>query len=368
MKFNIPAKEFATAIAAVGKVVERRNTIPILSNIVISAADGALHLRATDLDLEMSISTAATVEEQGVTTIPSDLVRDIAKKITGDVSFAFDKDANMANLTAGRSRFKLQTLPEEDYPSITTGEFSHSFSIPGDALHRLISRCEFAIPTEETRYYLNGIYMHSLDGQKLRAVATDGHRLARSEMDAPDGADGMPAIIIPRKTVKEIIGIAATAKKDDVHFEISENKIRVSHGSVVLTSKLIDGTYPDYQRVIPTESNIFAKVDSKTLAVASDRVSTVSSERGKAVRLAFSTGKLELAVNNPESGSAVDEIDADYDADPLEIGFNAKYLADICGVVGAGETKISLTDAGSPTIFTSESNEGFLAVLMPMRV
>lgn len=368
MKFTIEAKSLASGISAIGKAVERRNTIPILSNAVVEARDDGITLKATDLDMEITVGIAASVIEPGVTTIPAHLAQDIVKKLNGEVTFTAAHGEQQATISSGRSRFKLMMLPVEDFPSLSAGDFTHSFTMTGDALSGILRDLQFAISTEETRYYLNGIYIHHMEGGLLRAVATDGHRMARAEIPAPEGSEGMPGIIIPRKTVAEAISVADAAKGDDVRVDVSGTKIRFTHGDTVLTSKLIDGTFPDYQRVIPTGNNIIANIDAKTLADASDRVATISSERGRAVKLTFSSGSLSLAVNNPESGSAEDVIDADYDADDLDIGFNAAYLRDILKTLGNGETRIALADSGSPTVFTNEKNPGLLLLIMPMRV
>jgi DNA polymerase-3 subunit beta len=286
------------------------------------------------------------------------------------VMLATNTDGNSMAVTSGRSNFRLQCLPQSDFPELTAGSFSHTFRMPSSALKSLIERTQFAISTEETRYYLNGIYFHAIesDGKlKLRAVATDGHRLARAELEAPAGAEGMPGIIIPRKTVAELQKLV-----DDpditVTVELSETKIRFTIGSVVLTSKLIDGTFPDYQRVIPSGNDKKLSIDRQSFASAVDRVSTISSERGRAVKLTIGDGLLTLTVNNPDSGSATDEIAADYDADPIEIGFNAKYLLDITAQLTGTEAVFMLADAGSPTLVRDTGDENALYVLMPMRV
>lgn len=368
MKFTIDAKSLAAGLSAVGKTVERRNTIPVLSNAVIESRNDGITIKATDLDMEMTVGLSADVIEPGVTTIPAHLAQDIVKKISGEVTFSLTPGEQQATISSGRSRFRLMTLPVEDFPSLSAGDFTHSFAMTGDALSGILRDLQFAISTEETRYYLNGVYLHHMEGGLLRAVATDGHRMARAEIPAPDGSEGMPGIIVPRKTVTEAISIGDSAKGEDVRIDVSDTKIRFTHGSTVLTSKLIDGTFPDYQRVIPTGNNIIANIDSKTLADASDRVATISSKRGRAVKLTFSNGSLSLSVSNPENGSAEDQIDADYDADPLDIGFNAAYLKDVLKTLGNGETRIALADGGSPTVFTNEKNPGLLLLLMPMRI
>ncbi len=368
MKFTISAKEFSASLSAVAKMIEARNTVPILANIAITAKDDSLTIQGTDLDLEYSAAIAAAISEPGETTIPARLASDIAKKLSGEISFSLKPGEQQASIAAGRSRFSIMTLPIDDYPSLSVGEFSHSFSMTGDALHRALTAVEFAVSTEETRYYLNGVYLHVTDDGKLRFVATDGHRLARMEVDAPDGSEGMPGIIVPRKTVKEATGIAAAAKGEVVRIDVSETKIRFTHGSTVLTSKIIDGTFPDYQRVIPTGNNIIAYIDSKTLSAAADRVSTISTERGRGVKLSFTNGNLTLVANSPDAGSAEDSVEADFDAEPLDIGFNARYLQTLLSTLGDGKTRIELADAGSPTVFKSDANSDLLIVLMPLRV
>ncbi|ODT14837.1 MAG: DNA polymerase III subunit beta, partial [Mesorhizobium sp. SCN 65-12] len=287
-----------------------------------------------------------------------------------EVMLKTDEDGNAMTVTSGRSSFRLQCLPQSDFPELSAGSLSHIFRLDSVALKGLIEKTQFAISTEETRYYLNGIYLHTIEvgGKlKLRAVATDGHRLARAEVDAPAGSEGMPGIIIPRKTVSELQKLV-----DDpdiaITTELSDTKIRFTIGSVVLTSKLIDGTFPDYQRVIPTGNDKKLIIDRQGFAAAVDRVSTISSERGRAVKLSIAEGQVTLAVNNPDSGSATEELAADYSSDPIEIGFNAKYLLDVAAQLSGTEAKFMLADAGSPTLIHDMADETALYVLMPMRV
>ncbi len=372
MRVTLERSNLLKSLNHVHRVVERRNTIPILSNVLLNAEGASLALKATDLDLEVTEATAAQIEQSGATTVPAHLLYDIVRKLPdgAEVMLATNADGNSMAVTSGRSNFRLQCLPQSDFPELTAGSFSHTFRMSSAALRSLIERTQFAISTEETRYYLNGIYLHAIESDgalKLRAVATDGHRLARAELEAPAGAEGMPGIIIPRKTVAELQKLV-----DDpdvaVTVELSETKIRFTIGSVVLTSKLIDGTFPDYQRVIPSGNDKKLTIDRQSFASAVDRVSTISSERGRAVKLSIADGLLTLTVNNPDSGSATDELAADYDADPIEIGFNAKYLLDITGQLTGSEAIFMLADAGSPTLVRDTGDENALYVLMPMRV
>ena len=276
----------------------------------------------------------------------------------------------MLAVRAGRSRFTLQTLPESDFPDLAAGDMTHKFTLPGADLKRLIDKTQFAISTEETRYYLNGIYLHvagSGKAQTLRAVATDGHRLAQTDLPLPAGASGMPGVIVPRKTVTEVQRLIEDSQAE-IAIELSSAKIRFSIGNVVLTSKLIDGTFPDYQRVIPSGNDKELVIDKKDFEAAVDRVSTVSSERGRAVKLSLSAGKLILSVTNPDSGSATEEIEVEYDSDPIDIGFNSRYLLDIASQLDGEVAVLRLADPGSPTLIQDKDAKGALYVLMPMRV
>ncbi|WPE19866.1 DNA polymerase III subunit beta [Shinella zoogloeoides] len=371
MKFTIEKSVIARAISHATGVVERRNTVPILSNVALIAADASLTMRASNLDLEIHLTVPAQVSVVGETTVPAQLLSDIVRKLSSsEVSFDLSSDHSTISVGAGRSKFKLQCLPFSDFPYMGVGEFSHSFSMPSAQLKTLIARTKFAISTEETRYYLNGIFMHTVDdkGQKvLRAVATDGHRLARAQTDAPPGSGEMPAVIVPRKTVGEFEKVLGD---DEAHIDVSDTKIRLRCGDVILLSKLIDGTFPDYGRVIPTQNNIVALADTDAIRAATDRVATISSERGRAVKMTFAENNLHLEVTNPDSGSAEDDVAIDFpdDQPPLQIGFNAKYINDILVNVQSKRARISLADSGSPTVIRDEEGEETLYVLMPMRV
>ncbi|MGQ3210259.1 DNA polymerase III subunit beta [Shinella sp.] len=372
MRITLERSNLLKSLNHVHRVVERRNTIPILSNVLLRSDGTSLDMKATDLDLEITEATPAQVEQAGATTVPAHLLYDIVRKLSdgSEVALATNADGSAMTVTSGRSKFSLQCLPQSDFPDLTAGSFSHTFRLKATDLKMLIDRTQFAISTEETRYYLNGIFIHTIEsnGQlKLRAVATDGHRLARADVEAPSGSEGMPGIIIPRKTVGELQKLVDNPDLI-VTVEVSDAKIRFTIGSIVLTSKLIDGTFPDYQRVIPTGNDKELKIDCQSFAQAVDRVSTISSERGRAVKLALIEGQLTLTVNNPDSGSATEELAVGYDSDPLEIGFNAKYLLDITSQLSGTEAVFMLADPGSPTLVRDLAGDDALYVLMPMRV
>jgi DNA polymerase-3 subunit beta len=371
MKVTLERAELVKALAHVHRVVERRNTIPILANVLIRAGKNGLELKATDLDLEIVETVAAEVKQASATTVPAHMFYDIVRKLPegSQVELQSGSDRNSLQVRAGRSRFTLQTLPETDFPDLAAGELPHRFKLASGDLKRLVDKTQFAISTEETRYYLNGIYLHVVDEKAalLRAVATDGHRLAQVDLTAPKGAAGMPGIIVPRKTVSEVQRLLEDAG-EEVEIEISPAKIRFSLGSVVLTSKLIDGTFPDYGRVIPVGNDKILVVDKGEFAAAVDRVSTVSSERGRAVKLSVASGKLTLSVTNPDSGSATEELEVEYGADPIDIGFNSRYLIDITNQIEGEKATLKLADPGSPTLLEDSDSAGALYVLMPMRV
>jgi DNA polymerase-3 subunit beta len=373
MQVTLERSALLKALGHVHRVVERRTTIPILSNVLVGGEGKSLLLKATDLDLEVTEKVPADVNQAGVTTLPAHILYDIVRKLPegAQVSLESGKDASQLLLRSGRSRFTLQALPESDFPDLAAGDFSHHFSLPAADLKKLIDKTQFAISTEETRYYLNGIYVHTIDvgggHVMLRAVATDGHRLARVEIPAPSGSNGMPGVIVPRKAVSEVQKLIEDLDQA-VTIEISPSKARFTLGEVVLTTKLIEGTFPDYTRVIPTGNDKQLVVERGPFANAVDRVSTISTERGRAVKLAIADGKLTLSVTNPEQGSAVEELEVDYDAAPIEIGFNARYLLDITGQLDGDTALFKLADAGSPTLVLDREGASALYVLMPMRV
>src|ERR1700739_4746967 len=332
MKVTVERAQLLKSLGHVHRVVERRNTIPILGNVLLRAENAQMSLKATDLDLEVTETLAAETATGGSTTVPAHMFYDIVRKLPdgSQIVLESDGDRGVLSIRAGRSRFSLQTLPESDFPDLAAGEMTHRFKLVAADLKRLIDKTQFAISTEETRYYLNGIYVHvagSGQAQTLRGVATDGHRLAQFDLPLPEGAAGMPGIIVPRKTVGEVQRLIEDGEAE-VLLELSPGKIRFRFARVVLTSKLIDGTFPDYARVIPVGNDKELVVDKKEFEQAVDRVSTVSSERGRAVKLSLSNGKLMLSVTNPDSGSAAEEVEVEYGSEPLDIGFNPSLPLD----------------------------------------
>ncbi|WP_375547906.1 DNA polymerase III subunit beta [Oceanicaulis alexandrii] len=372
MKLTIERAILLKALGHVQAVVERRNTIPILSNVLINASDGFARFTATDLDMEIVEEAEAQVEREGLITAPAHTLYEIARKLPegSQVTLELGGDDPRILLSAGRSRFNLPILPPGDFPVMPSEDLAVSFTAPASEIARLIDKTRFAISTEETRYYLNGIHLHAAerDGRKtLRAVATDGHRLALAETDLPDGAQGMPAVIVPRKPIQELRRLLEDLD-GDVDVSVSDGKIRFQLGAAVLTSKLIDGTFPDYERVIPRGNDKIMRIDRAPFAQAVDRVATISQEKSRSVKLSLAPGQVTLTVNNPESGAANEELVADYSSDEMTIGFNARYLLDVASQIEGDEVIFELADSGSPTRVTDSGDADAEYVLMPLRV
>jgi DNA polymerase III subunit beta len=362
------------SLAHVQSVVERRTTIPILSNVKLEAQDGGLALTATDMDLSVVERAAAEIAQPGATTAPAHTLYDVVRKLPEGCRVTLERADSGAEMTlrAGRSTFDLPCLPAADFPALTDEGLDHSFAIGAGDLRRLIDRTRFAISTEETRYYLNGIFLHAIDegaGSCLRSVATDGHRLARVETALPEGAEGMPPVIVPRKTVGEVRKLIDEQDAEQtIEVALSTARIRFKVGEAVLRSRLIDGTFPDYQRVIPSGNDKLLLAPTKLLSEAVDRVATIATEKGRAIKLSIAGSKLTLSAISPEAGRAVEELDVGYGGDPLEIGFNARYILDMNSQIEGDEVEFALADAGSPTLVRDPKDSSTLYVLMPMRV
>ncbi|SMC46615.1 DNA polymerase III, beta subunit [Novosphingobium sp. B1] len=375
MKATIERATLLRCLSHVQSVVERRNTIPILSNVLIEAApDSTVRLMATDLDLQIVETMAAvSVEGPGAITVSAHLLFDIARKLPDGSQVSLETSDNRMIVKAGRSRFQLPTLPRDDFPVIVEGDLPTSFEVPARTLAELIDRTRFAISTEETRYYLNGIFLHvSEDAQPvLKAAATDGHRLARFTVPRPEGAEGMPDVIVPRKCVGELRKLLEEVLDTAVLIDLSASKVRFTLGGengVVLTSKLIDGTFPDYSRVIPTGNDKLLKLDPRSFFEGVDRVATIATEKTRAVKMALENDRVTLSVTSPDNGTAAEELPASYSATGFEIGFNANYLKDILNQIDGDTVELHLADAGAPTLIRRDDKSPALYVLMPMRV
>lgn len=371
MKLSIERADLLKAVSQAQSVVERRNTIPILANVLIEAEGDLARFRATDLDIEVVETAPAQILSAGAVTVNAVTLHEIIRKLPdGALVQLSAAPGEPLDVNAGRSHFRLQSLPREDFPVMASADYSANFSARAGMLRRLFDKSKFAISTEETRYYLNGVYMHVADGPDgalLRCVATDGHRLARIDADLPAGANEMPGVIVPRKTVGELRKLLDN-DEDEIAVSVSETKIRFATPSITLTSKVIDGTFPDYARVIPANNERRLEVDASEFAKAVDRVATVSSERTRAVKLAMGEDKLVLSVNSPESGAAEEELAVAYGDEQLEIGFNAKYLLEIASQVDRENAVFMFNTSGDPTLMREGNDPSAVYVVMPMRV
>jgi len=370
MKATIERATLLKSLGHVQSVVERRNTIPILSNVLIEATeDGGIRLMATDLDLQVNETVEANVTQAGATTVSAHTLFDIARKLPEGSQVELSASEGKMQINAGRARFNLATLPRDDFPVIAEGDLPTKFELPAATLRQIIDKTRFAISTEETRYYLNGIFLHVSDEAQpvLKAAATDGHRLARVTVPRPEGAAGMPDVIVPRKCVAELRKLLDELD-GTVQVSLSESKIRFGLGNAILTSKLIDGTFPDYSRVIPTANDKLLKIDPKSFMEGVDRVATIASEKTRAVKMALDRDKITLSVTSPENGTAAEEVPGDYASEGFEIGFNARYLMDILGQIEGDTVEVHLADAAAPTLLRENDKAAALYVLMPMRV
>jgi DNA polymerase-3 subunit beta len=369
MKLTIDRNTFLKGLSHGQGVVERRTTMPILSHILLKAAGEELQLTSTDLEFSIVEKIPASIKQEGQITVSAHMLYDIVRKLSdgAEISLAFDPNTSQMIICSGPSNFKLPSLPAEDFPVITSNELPYNFVLPAAQLRYLIERTRFAMSTEETRYFLNGIYLHVSSDQHLRAVATDGHRLAQVSVPLPQGAEAMPGIIISRKTVTELLKLIADTQ-EDIQISISETQIAVTIQNAYVTSRLIDGTYPDYAAAIPKANDKMVQLRMKMFSEAVDRVATVSVGRLAGVRLSIDEGALILTAANEESGAAREEIAVDYNNAPIDIGFNARYLLDVANQIETEEAQFWFADSTSPILIRPTNDDSSLYVLMPMRV
>lgn len=362
MKLKIDRSELLRILAHTAQVSTSRSAIPILENVMLGAKDGSLTATSTNLDQQISDSAVATIETEGSITVPRKAFYDLIRKTGADSRVSLDLNGGKLRVRAGRSQFDLSTLPADDFPLIAPEELPMRIEMNAEAVEAAFQKVRHAQSSEETRYYLNGIFLHLSDG-KLFAVATDGHRLSRALIDA--NISGNPAdFIIPRTAVAQIERIIPST--DEIILQASGKKVRLEAGTVTLDSKLIDGTYPDYQRVIPEANKISVTTCPRALSAALTRVTTVSSDKTRAVTLDISGQKISLSVITPDRASAHDEVDA-VSNDEIRIGANASYLGDILAQIRSEEVQMLFADPASPILIREPGNTVECQVLMPMR-
>ena len=375
MEFKINSTDLLKALSHIHGIVEVRHPLPILSNIILEAKDDKLILSSTNLDIYCSDKIKAEVLKSGEVSVPAVTFFEIIKRLPSgsEVLMIMEEGENEIKLTCGRSKFNLSTLKTDDFPIISDSDLSTNFVLSADELIRIIDKTKFAVSNEETRYYLNGIFLHKAERdsiQFLRAVATDGHRLAQYDIPLPQGAEDITGIIIPKKTIYELRKVLDDAN-GDVSVSLNENKIKFSFNDLKVVSKVIDGTFPDYTKVIPQKNDKNFKTNNSDLKNAIDRVSAVAANeesKSKAIKFCIENNSLSLSVESQSKGSANEMIDVNYSGDKVDIGFNSKYIIDICNEVDGDEISISLSDSISPAIILDKTDENLFFVLMPMRI
>jgi len=372
MKFVIERAHLLKSLGHVQSVVEKRGTIAVLSNVKIETKNDLVELTATDMDLAMVEKVPAAISKGGATTVPAHMFYDIVRKLPegAQIECTVSDDGAKMTIRSGQSRFSLGCLSTEDFPVMADGELGHNFTIKAAECRALVEKPSFAISNEETRYYLNGIYLHAAGtgaNKVLRAVATDGHRLARIEVALPAGAANMPGVIVPRKAIHEVKKLIE-GSDGDVQISLSDSKIRFVSGNAILVSKLIDGNFPDYERVIPANNDKIMEVDCKLFTQAVDRVSVISSEKSRAIKLHLEGGKLTLSASSTEHGTASEEIDVTYSSSTLEVGFNSRYMLEMMSQIEGDTAQFLLNDGASPAIVRDTADVSSLYVIMPMRV
>ena len=363
MKLSIEQPQLIAALTQATGIVERKNTFPILGNVLLSASDGKVSIKASDLDIEITTSVQADIEDDGATTVSASMFSDIVKRLAKSALVYLSMEGNQLHIKSGKSEFNIATLDAVDFPVMASDVYENTATIASDEFSSLFSRTSFAVSTEETRYYLNGVYMHNDESGNLVGVATDGHRLAKMELNRDATVSPM---IVPRKTVAQIQKLPVGV---DVTIETSASKMRVTCGDLVIVSKVIDGTYPEYTRVIPTGNDRAVTVGAKEFNAAIGRVIPVSAERARGVKLAIETGKMTLSVKSSE-GDAIDEIEVEYEGEPFEVGYNSKYLSEIAAQAEDGNLVMMFSGSSTtdPVLIRPDAYEGLTTVCMGMRV
>jgi len=367
MHFTIQREALLKPLQLVAGVVERRQTLPVLSNVLLVVEGQQLSLTGTDLEVELvgrvMLEDAA---EPGEITVPARKLMDICKSLPSDVLIDIRVDEQKLLVKAGRSRFTLSTLPANDFPTVEEGPGSLTFNLPQAKLRRLVERTSFAMAQQDVRYYLNGMLLEVQSGL-LRAVATDGHRLAMCSMEAAIQQEGKHQVIVPRKGILELARLL-TEQDAEVAIVLGQHHIRANTGEFTFTSKLVDGKFPDYERVLPRGGDKLVLADRQGLREAFSRTAILSNEKYRGIRLTLASGLLKIQANNPEQEEAEEEIVVDYNGSGLEIGFNVSYLLDVLGVMGTEQVRLILSDSNSSALLQEADNDDSAYVVMPMRL
>lgn len=367
MHFTIQREALLKPLQLVAGVVERRQTLPVLSNVLLVVQENTLSLTGTDLEVELvGRVRLEDASEPGEITVPARKLMDICKSLPGDALVDVRLDEQKVIIKSGRSRFTLSTLPANDFPTVEEGPGSLTFSVNQARLRRLIERSSFAMAQQDVRYYLNGMLIEVSSGM-LRAVATDGHRLAMCSMQAEIEQPDKHQVIVPRKGILELARLLTDAE-DNVAIVLGQHHIRATTGEFTFTSKLVDGKFPDYERVLPRGGDKLVVGDRQLLREAFSRTAILSNEKYRGIRLQLENGLLKIQANNPEQEEAEEEVAVDYTGGSLEIGFNVSYLLDVLGVTTSEQVRLILSDANSSALVQEFGNDDSAYVVMPMRL
>jgi DNA polymerase-3 subunit beta len=364
MKLTIEQTKLANLINSPTSVVEAKNTIPILGHVKLAATQGQVEALATDLDIEAVALIDVDVTEVGECTVAAKPFEAIVKRLPKSALVTLEYNGTTLAINAGRSKFNLQTMPATDFPVMATNEYTHTAQIDAGVFLELLNKTKFAMSTEETRYYLNGVYLHNDEAGDLISVATDGHRLAKMTYS---GSVDVAGVIIPRKTVDRLTKML-DGVDGDITLQTSDSKMRVSGDGFSITSKVVDGTFPDYTRVIPTSCKATMQVDAKEFSGAAGQVATIADARSRAVRLSVSGDTCSLYSHSALYGEAVSEVSVEYDGEPLDIGFNSVYTADFMSQAEGGIVSVGLGGSMDPALVRFDECAGFIGVLMPLRI
>lgn len=367
MHFTIQREALLKPLQLVAGVVERRQTLPVLSNVLLVVEGQQLSLTGTDLEVELvGRVTLEDAAEPGEITVPARKLMDICKSLPNDALIDIRVDEQKLVVKAGRSRFALSTLPANDFPTVEEGPGSLTFTLVQSKLRRLIERTSFAMAQQDVRYYLNGMLIEVQTGV-LRAVATDGHRLAMCSMEAAIENTEKHQVIVPRKGILELARLL-TEQDGEVSIVLGQHHVRATTGEFTFTSKLVDGKFPDYERVLPRGGDKLVIGDRQALREAFSRTSILSNEKYRGIRLQLATGQLKIQANNPEQEEAEEEVAVDYTGSSLEIGFNVSYLLDVLGVMTTDQVRLILSDSNSSALVQEAGNDDSSYVVMPMRL
>ncbi len=368
MQFEVDKQTLLKSLNIVNGAVEKKNTIPVLQNVKIDAQNGKIVLSATDMDVLVTSSFKARMESNGATTTPAQMFYDIIRKLPDENPIKIvQEDPNILKITSKKLKYNLPCIDASEFPSLNEGEFPNNITIDSKSLCKMIDKTRFAISNDETRYYLNGLFLQSIkinDAFQLRCVATDGHRLAMSKFKT-DALESEFGVIIPKKSVNEIRRVIDSSKS--VKIEISNAKIKVSADSSAIVSKLIDGQFPEYEKVLPKENDQIATITKKPLFDSVDRISTIASDKHRSVKFAVNDNKITLQINANDGSFAHEEVEVKYKGAAIEIGFNSKYLLDVVGQVDKDEFFMKFKDGNSPALVEAEGFDS-VYVIMPVRI